>query len=531
KGIVKTDGKSLTIDGAVVSEANIIAVKTQKSGLLIGIINFFGTTAANIVSLVILVILGGTSFVKVEPKTEEEIAEKERRKSAKQNDAKNKEIDKEKKLEEEKADREIREANKQKEKENKEKTAQYIASEKAKERERILQEEKDAQTKLNQEKLEKSKQAEQERAEKAQAAEKERLENEQKRAIEKERKKQEDKIKAAAILAANSEKSYDESDFADELEDNDDDDDYIPEKDEMKITSVDKISGKVILVRYNKSFLAKLIQSTNEVKSFYSEIKNHILSYEKISNRLSWSYDSYNTKGKQLVKLNIRGKTLCAYLALNSADYDYNKYFQADISDVKKYANVPMKIKIKSERGLKYAIELVDEVMKNNEIQFLNEQTEDYVAKYPYQSIEELIELKLVKELVSEETMEAARLAMEYMSNDEDDGKIISVEMASKLMTDEIAKEFIEKSDKYKSLGGKLGEINVETINNSFEDGDTVTIESLHEKGLLPMKFGRVKILARGELDKKLTIIAEDFSYSAVKMIVFAGGKAIVRTK
>ncbi|MEG1519772.1 MAG: uL15 family ribosomal protein, partial [Clostridia bacterium] len=103
--------------------------------------------------------------------------------------------------------------------------------------------------------------------------------------------------------------------------------------------------------------------------------------------------------------------------------------------------------------------------------------------------------------------------------------------MASKLMTDEIAKEFIEKSDKYKSLGGKLGEINVETINNSFDDGDTVTIESLHEKGLLPMKFGRVKILARGELDKKLTIIAEDFSYSAVKMFVFAGGKAIVRTK
>ncbi|MEG2117549.1 MAG: hypothetical protein RRZ69_07715, partial [Clostridia bacterium] len=57
KGIVKTDGKSLTIDGNAVSEANIIGVKTQKSGILIGIINFFGTTTANIVSLVLLVIL------------------------------------------------------------------------------------------------------------------------------------------------------------------------------------------------------------------------------------------------------------------------------------------------------------------------------------------------------------------------------------------------------------------------------------------------------------------------------------------
>ena len=68
--------------------------------------------------------------------------------------------------------------------------------------------------------------------------------------------------------------------------------------------------------------------------------------------------------------------------------------------------------------------------------------------------------------------------------------------------------------------------VNLDTICDHFEDGDVVTLESLKEKKLISSKAGRVKILARGTMTKKLDIVADNFSLQAVKMITLAGGKS-----
>ena len=47
------------------------------------------------------------------------------------------------------------------------------------------------------------------------------------------------------------------------------------------------------------------------------------------------------------------------------------------------------------------------------------------------------------------------------------------------------------------------------------------------EKGLIQSKCDSVKVLARGVLDKKLTVVADDFSDDAIKMIVATGGEVI----
>lgn len=63
---------------------------------------------------------------------------------------------------------------------------------------------------------------------------------------------------------------------------------------------------------------------------------------------------------------------------------------------------------------------------------------------------------------------------------------------------------------------------------NVFEDGAVVTAETLLEKGILSKcEFG-VKVLANGELTKKLTIKANAFSDSAKQKIEAAGAKAEV---
>ena len=99
---------------------------------------------------------------------------------------------------------------------------------------------------------------------------------------------------------------------------------------------------------------------------------------------------------------------------------------------------------------------------------------------------------------------------------------------ADELMTDEEAEEHIEiiEEEPGRERNGKMGEINLDTICEHFEDGEIVTLESLQEKKLISSKAGRVKILARGIMTKKLEIVADSFSLQAVKMITLAGGKS-----
>ena len=63
---------------------------------------------------------------------------------------------------------------------------------------------------------------------------------------------------------------------------------------------------------------------------------------------------------------------------------------------------------------------------------------------------------------------------------------------------------------------------------NKFNDGDIITPEVLREKGIIKKELCGIKVLAYGELTKKVTIKAHRFSSAAVTKIESAGGKAEV---
>ena len=69
--------------------------------------------------------------------------------------------------------------------------------------------------------------------------------------------------------------------------------------------------------------------------------------------------------------------------------------------------------------------------------------------------------------------------------------------------------------------------INVSAL-NKFEDGATVNVCDLLEKGILSKCEYGVKILGNGEVTKKLTVRASAFSASAKEKIEKAGGTAEV---
>ena len=61
-----------------------------------------------------------------------------------------------------------------------------------------------------------------------------------------------------------------------------------------------------------------------------------------------------------------------------------------------------------------------------------------------------------------------------------------------------------------------------------FEDGETVTVETLLEKGIVKNPKDGVKILGNGEFTKKLDVKANAFSASAKEKIEALGGTAEV---
>ena len=76
-------------------------------------------------------------------------------------------------------------------------------------------------------------------------------------------------------------------------------------------------------------------------------------------------------------------------------------------------------------------------------------------------------------------------------------------------------------------FGKDIVSVNVGSL-NKFEDGAAVDAAALMEAGLIKKSGDGVKILANGELTKKLTVKASAFSEAAKAKIEAAGGKAEV---
>ena len=359
------------------------------------------------------------------------------------------------------------------------------------------------------------------------------------------------------------------------------------------------INGEIVLVHYRSSFMSRLIQADADIQDYYTIIKNVLLSYKGVKARSSWSCESFNKGRLQCAKLNVKGRTITLYLALDPKDYIDSKYHFTDVSDKPKFDKVPMLVKVRSDRALKYAVELIEEMMAK--LGVLQGAIPDVDYHMPYETTEELVERDLVKVILpagmsldenanvvklnvgdlieshkSESSDEAEEPAPEVVEEPveepapevveepieepapevveepieepapevveepveepaedvmlipDDEGRVhVDASHADDLVTDEQAESEIQVISSGKKASGKMVEINIDTICDNFEDGETVDLEALKAKRLVPKNAARLKVLARGVMTKNnITLIADKFSIQAVKMIILAGGKA-----
>lgn len=114
----------------------------------------------------------------------------------------------------------------------------------------------------------------------------------------------------------------------------------------------------------SKSFIGKMHQTDKTIQGYYGELKNYMLSFKRVRSSISWNLDTFFIGRKAVAKIGFRGKTLVMFCALDPDEYANTKYYPKDVSGVKKYEATPMMIKVKSERGVKFAKELIDVMFK-----------------------------------------------------------------------------------------------------------------------------------------------------------------------
>ena len=66
--------------------------------------------------------------------------------------------------------------------------------------------------------------------------------------------------------------------------------------------------------------------------------------------------------------------------------------------------------------------------------------------------------------------------------------------------------------------------VNLDTLADRFDEGTVITPELMRDRGLIHSTRQLIKVLARGDISKKLTVQAHKFSGKATEKILAAGG-------
>ncbi len=155
-----------------------------------------------------------------------------------------------------------------------------------------------------------------------------------------------------------------------------------------------------LVERLNRSFTAKMKQSADKVKKYYSDIKNALTSYDRLNSNVSWNGDRFNFGRNTVAKMLIRGKTLCLLLALDpeAEDLPIATYHQKNVGDQKAHEDTPFMVKITSDLASRKAVRLVNVLAEKLEAKKAEGFAPvDYVQEYSYESDEKLMEAGYIK--------------------------------------------------------------------------------------------------------------------------------------
>ncbi len=188
------------------------------------------------------------------------------------------------------------------------------------------------------------------------------------------------------------EETVSDENVASDVEDDEDEDDSDDEDDAADDTPAADDGAP----RYILTYLAKLIQAPDEVKAYYSAVKNIFLSYRGVDTRVTRAHESIFIGRVKLAKFVMRGKTLELQLALTTRDINKSKYAIEKIE--KNKSDYTCRYKLNGVRRVQYVGELIKMLMKSKGVELATRHKDrDFAAELPYEEIETLVEKGLAK--------------------------------------------------------------------------------------------------------------------------------------
>ncbi len=114
-------------------------------------------------------------------------------------------------------------------------------------------------------------------------------------------------------------------------------------------------------IRYEKDFNARIRLADDKIKEYFVTVSNSLLSLRGVKLRISRSYCTFYVGRTLLARLAVKGKTLYFYAALDPETLP-PAYFARDAKEVRRYAATPALLRVRSDRWLKYALQLTEQL-------------------------------------------------------------------------------------------------------------------------------------------------------------------------
>ena len=308
------------------------------------------------------------------------------------------------------------------------------------------------------------------------------------------------------MMSAMSVDELDDDDLADDEEEwdsilDEDDDDFV----EAVIIEEDGTVKKTY-----PNFRMRLKQSSDKNREWYAAVKNLFCSQKGVTYRVYKRVEKIRYQGQVIAVIGIAKRSIKLWLALKPYEYDARRYHHKDVSDKPRFVDVPMYVRVSSDRALTRAQELI--------LALFQELNMEARKRYNDRSIQELIfTLKHNKLLTNKQNK---GLLCEVMHVHDCD-----------VLSDELAEKCIESKNVEIIDESYIETLKLDDIDAKFQDGNRVTLEKLKKVGLVSEDCTGYTVTAGQRLTKPLIIVANDFKLSAVKMITLTGGRAIKLNK
>ena len=258
-------------------------------------------------------------------------------------------------------------------------------------------------------------------------------------------------------------------------------------------------------IKPKMSFEMRLRVADDDIKKFYSNIKNELLSYG-IHDRISRHRENFNQGRINICRMVINGKTLKVYLAVDPESIDKRYFHHTDCGHRKGLIELPTMINVRSKVAARKVIELITLMMESL-----------VISKKPYEPHD------FAKDLTLDGFTTVESKGYDYLVE-----KSMTLEKA-KAYPDNFAAQLIEmvEDNQYQEKFIKT-ELTIADLEKNFKNGDVVDIAKVRELGLGAKNSNFLSIKESDKLATKLKVYANEYTPDAVKMICLSGGEAFL---